>query len=225
MSTPSTPPAEEPKDTTGAEEPAATPPTAELYVPAAAGMPADANDTAELLIPPGTEGSAPPAPGTEPAWVELLRKPTLGQAVVIVTGVLVFIWGFLPWYERGGISANAWSTITIPGLVMTATWVPLLSLAIVVFMSIKVFGDGFPDTVLKFTWAQLAMVVGLFDVLITLGYLVANVNLGSYGRLSIGAGLILSFITSLVLLAGAVFDHLGMDTETLSRFRQQGEAS
>ena len=216
MSTPSTPPAEDPNDTTGAEEPAATPPIAELYVP-----PTDPSRTAELPIPPGADGPGA-APGTEPAWVELLRKPTLGQAVVLVTGVLLFIWGFLPWYDRGGVSANAWSTITIPGLVMTATWVPLLSLAIVVFMAIKVFGDGFPDTVLKFSWAQLAMVVGLFDVLITLGYLVANVNLGVYGSLAIGVGLILSFITSLVLLAGAVFDHLGIDTEAFSRFRQQG---
>jgi len=100
---------------------------------------------------------------------------------------------------------------------MTATWVPLLSLAIVVFVAIKVFGDGFPDKVLGFTWAQIAIMVGLFDVLITLGFLVANRSLGNLGSLDLGAGLILSFITSIVLLAGAVFDHLGMDTETFNR--------
>jgi len=137
--------------------------------------------------------------------------------VVLITGLLLFIWGFLPWYSDQGGSANAWSTETIPGLVMTATWVPLLSLAIVVFVAIKVFGDGFPDTVLGFSWAQICIMVGLFDVLITLGFLVANRSLGNLGSLDLGAGLILSFITSLVLLAGAVFDHLGMDTETFNR--------
>ncbi|HEY7265093.1 MAG TPA: hypothetical protein VH589_26875 [Trebonia sp.] len=135
----------------------------------------------------------------------------------MVTGLLLFIWGFLPWYSDAGGSANAWSTETIPGLVLTATWVPLLSLAIVVFVAIKVFGDGFPDTVLGFTWAQISIMVGLFNVLITLGFLVANRSLGNLGSLDLGAGLILSFITALVLLAGAVFDHLGMDTETFNR--------
>src|SRR5215469_3248260 len=149
----------------------------------------------------------------EPNWPPLVRKLTLGQAIVMVTGVLMFIWGFLPWYSDAGGSANAWSTETIPGLLLTATWVPLLSLAIVVFIAIKVFGNGFPDTVLGFTWAQLAIVVGLIDVLISLGFLVANRSLGSLGSLDLGPGLILSFITALVLLGGALLDHLGRGTD------------
>jgi hypothetical protein len=149
----------------------------------------------------------------EPNWPPLVRRLTLGQAIVLVTGVLLFIWGFLPWYSDAGGSANAWSTETIPGLLLTATWVPLLSLAIVVFIAIKVFGNGFPDSVLGFSWAQLAIVVGFIDVLISLGFLVANRSLGSLGSLDLGPGLILSFITSLVLLAGAVLDHLGRGSE------------
>src|SRR5580704_15062602 len=109
-----------------------------------------------------------------PNWPPLVRRMTLGQAIVMVTGVLLFIWGFLPWYSDAGGSANAWSTETIPGLLLTATWVPLLSLAIVVFIAIKVFGNGFPDSVPGFSWAQLAIVVGFIDVLISLGFLVAN---------------------------------------------------
>jgi hypothetical protein len=149
----------------------------------------------------------------EPNWPPLVRKLTLGQAIVMVTGVLLFIWGFLPWYSDAGGSANAWSTETIPGLVLTATWVPLLSLAIVVFIAIKVFGNGFPDSVLGFSWAQLAIVVGFIDVLISLGFLVANRSLGSLGSLDLGPGLILSFITSLVLLGAAVLDHLGRGSD------------
>jgi len=149
----------------------------------------------------------------EPNWPPLIRRLTLGQAIVMVTGVLLFIWGFLPWYSDAGGSANAWSTETIPGLLLTATWVPLLSLAIVVFVAIKVFGNGFPDSVLGFSWAQLAIVVGFIDVLISLGFLVANRSLGSLGSLDLGPGLILSFITSLVLLAGAVLDHLGRGSD------------
>lgn len=228
MSTPSTPPGEDPKGSTGAEEPAARPPAADLYVPSSAERPsgretADPSHTAELLVTPASEPRFTPAdaaPAGEPAWAAVLQKPTLGQVVVIVTGVLLFIWGFLPWYSDQGGSANAWSTETIPGLVMTATWVPLLSLALAVFVAIKVFGDGFPDKILGFSWAQISMVVGLFDVLITLGFLVANRSLGNLGSLDLGAGLILSFITSLVMLAGAAFEHLGADTAAFSRFRR-----
>jgi hypothetical protein len=149
----------------------------------------------------------------EPNWPPLIRKLTLGQAIVMVTGVLLFIFGFLPWYSDAGGSANAWSTETIPGLLLTATWVPLLSLAIVVFTAIKIFANGFPDAVLGFTWAQLSIVVGFIDVLISLGFLVANRSLGSLGSLNLGPGLILTFITSLVLLGGAVLDHLGKGSD------------
>jgi hypothetical protein len=158
-----------------------------------------------------------------PIWPAPVRKLTLGQAIVMITGVLMFVWGFLPWYSDAGGSANAWSTETIPGLLLTATWVPILSLAIVVFIAIKVFGNGFPDTVLGFTWAQLAIVVGFIDVLISLGFLVANRSLGSLGSLDLGPGLILSFITSLILLGGALLDQLGRGTDyfrTTGRQRQ-----
>jgi hypothetical protein len=155
-----------------------------------------------------------------PNWPPLIRRMTLGQAIVMVTGVLLFIWGFLPWYSDAGGSANAWSTETIPGLLLTATWVPLLSLAIVVFVAIKVFGNGFPDSVLGFSWAQLSIVVGFIDVLISLGFLVANRSLGSLGSLDLGPGLILSFITSLVLLGGAVLDHLGKGSDFFRGGRQ-----
>jgi hypothetical protein len=154
-----------------------------------------------------------------PNWPPLVRKLTLGQAIVMVTGVMLFIWGFLPWYSDAGGSANAWSTETIPGLLLTATWVPLLSLAIVVFVAIKVFGNGFPDSVLGFSWAQMSIVVGFIDVLISLGFLVANRSLGSLGSLDLGPGLILSFVTSLVLLGGALLDHLGRGTDY---FRSSG---
>jgi hypothetical protein len=165
---------------------------------------------------PETPEVAEAVRAAEPNWPPLVRKLTLGQAIVIVTGVLLFIWGFLPWYSDAGGSANAWSTETIPGLLLTATWVPILSLAIVVFIAIKVFGNGFPDSVLGFTWAQLAIVVGFIDVLISLGFLVANRSLGSLGSLDLGPGLILSFITALVLLAGALLDHLGKGADFFS---------
>ena len=209
-----TPPAAEPEETPAAKEPAARPPVAELFVPPVAEHPSDTIIMEEEVFPQGAAEEPPVAVAPQPAWAQLIRRATFGQAVVIVTGVLLFVWSFLPWYGDAGGSANAWSTVTIPGLVMTATWIPVLSLAIVIFVVIKVFGDGFPDTVLGFSWAQLCIVVGLFDVLISLGFLVANTSF-----LHLGAGLILSFITSLVLLAGAVADHLGIGTETLSRLR------
>jgi hypothetical protein len=218
------PAADEPADVLAVQEP---PPRAELLVTPAAQEPADIPVAEEPADVPLMDESVPEYPdGTpveeRPAWSQLARKPTFGQAVVMITGALLFVWGFLPWYSDAGGSANAWSTETIPGLLLTATWVPLLSLAIVVFTAIKVFADGFPDKILGFTWAQLSMVVGLFDVLISLGFLVANRQLGNLGSLSLGVGLILSFITSLVMLAGAVLDHLGMGAEVFHRLRPEG---
>jgi hypothetical protein len=153
------------------------------------------------------------------------REPTLGQIMVMAAGVLMFIWGFLAWYSSPGGSANAWSTSTIPGLALTATWVPLLSLAIAVLVAIKAFGSGLPDRVWGFSWAQLSVVVGFFDVLVTFGFLVANRSLGTIGTLSLGVGLILSFITALVMLAGAILDHAGVGVDVFSGDRQrvQGE--
>ena len=224
--------AEEPAPATATEEATDTPPTAELLVTPAAKQPADAPLAEEaeqpadapLMEEPAGAALGEPLADTqavgEPAWAQVARRPTFGQAVVMATGVLLFIWGFLPWYSDAGGSANAWSTVTIPGLVLTATWVPLLSLAIVVFVAIKVFADGFPNRILGFSWAQLSIVVGLFDALITLGFLVANRRLGNLGSLDLGAGLILSFITSLVMLAGAIADQLGMGQgEILTRLR------
>jgi hypothetical protein len=151
------------------------------------------------------------------------REPTLGQIMVMAAGVLMFIWGFLAWYSSPGGSANAWSTSTIPGLALTATWVPLLSLAIAVLVAIKAFGSGLPDRVWGFSWAQLSVVVGFFDVLVTFGFLVANRSLGTIGTLSLGVGLILSFITALVMLAGAILDHAGVGVDVFSSDHQRAQ--
>lgn len=154
----------------------------------------------------------------------MVRKPALGQIIVMACGVLMFIWSFLDWYSSSGVGANAWSSITVPGLVLTATWVPLMSLAIAVLVAIKAFGSGLPDKVWGFSWAQLSLVVGLFDVLITFGFLVANRSLGTVGTLNLGIGLVLSFITALVLLAGAILDHAGVGVDIFSGNHQQVQA-
>lgn len=169
-------------------------------------------ETSAARQPEAEGGAAAASQGLasrQPAQSQIVRRPELGQTLVMAAGVLMFVWGFLPWYSDPGGSANAWSTATIPGLVLTATWVPLLSLAIAVLLAIKAFGGGLPDRVGGFSWAQLAVMIGIFDVLITFGFLVANRSLGSFGTLSLGAGLILSFVTSLVMLAGAIIDHAG----------------
>jgi hypothetical protein len=216
---------EQPAVTAAADEPTAAAhevpavPAAELLVTPAVEEPAGTAAAEEpARIPPMDDPASTPADGM-PA-LRLARRPTLGQAIVMGAGVLLFIWGFLPWYSDAGGSANAWSQETIPGLLLTATWVPLLSLAIAIFVAIKVFADGFPDRVFGFTWPQISMVVGLFGVLISLGFLVANRSLGNLGSLSLGAGLILSLITSLVLLAGGVLDHVGAGTDFFDRPRR-----
>jgi hypothetical protein len=209
--------------TPAAEEPEYAPREAELLVTPATHEPAGAPLAEEPAEIPGAHdpfaaAGGPSAPAAQrPALSELTRRPTLGQSIVMVAGVLLFVWGFLPWYSDAGGSANAWSQETIPGLLLTATWVPLLSLAIAIFVAIKVFFDGFPDRVFGFTWAQLSIVVGLFGVLISLGFLVANRSLGNLGSLNIGLGLILSFVTALVLLGGAVLDYVGVGTDVANR--------
>jgi len=173
------------------------------------------------LPPPG-----PPVPAAAASAVssEARRRAlTLGQVLVMAAGVLLFIWSFLDWYSTPGQGFNAWSGSTIPGLVLTATWVPLLSLAIALLVGIKAFGSGLPDRVWSFSWAQLSVVVGLFDVLITFGFLVANRSVGGFGSLDLGVGLILSFITALVMLAGGILDQAGVGADIFSTNRQRAQ--
>jgi hypothetical protein len=144
------------------------------------------------------------------------KKPTLGQTLVMAGGALMFIWGFLDWFSGGGTGANAFSGNTVPGLRLTGSWVPLLSLSIAILMAIKVFGDVLPDEVWDFSWQQLSLIVGAFDTLITFGFLVANRNLGGLAHLNLGIGLILSFLTALVLLTGAILDHVGVGKDVFT---------
>jgi len=138
----------------------------------------------------------------------MTKKPTLGQALVIGGGGLTFIFGFLDWVSGSGYSQNAWGT----GFFLWATWVPLLSIAIAILVAIKAFGSGLPEKVLDFTWEQLTMVVGLYGVLITLGYVLAD-----HGPLDLGIGAILSLFTTVAVLVGGVFDQRGMFTDVFNK--------
>jgi hypothetical protein len=83
--------------------------------------------------------------------------------------------------------------------------VPLVSLAIAILLAIKVFNGSLPDELWDFSWVQISLIVGAFDTLLTFGYLTAN----RHGTMKLGIGLILSFLTALVILAGAILDKVG----------------
>lgn len=141
------------------------------------------------------------------------KKPTLGEIVVMAGGALTFIFSFFSWINGNGVSVNAWSTTkSVPSMFLWATWVPILAIVIGGFYALKVFAGGLPERVWDFSWDQLAFIAGLYCALITLGVLVADKSVAHTGW-----ALILSFLTSLAIVVGAVLDKLDVGEDIVER--------
>jgi hypothetical protein len=142
----------------------------------------------------------------------MTKKPTLGEIIVMAGGALTLIFSFFPWISGGGESVNAWSTTkSLPSMFLWATWVPILAIIIGGFYALKVFAGGLPERVWDYSWDQLAFIAGLYCALITLGLLVADKSVAHTGW-----ALILSFLTSLAIVVGAVLDKLGVGADIVT---------
>jgi hypothetical protein len=125
----------------------------------------------------------------------MTTKPTLGQILGMAGGLLLFIFGFLDWYSHG---PSGWD---LP----IANWAPLLGIITAILLAVLAFAKVPQLDRFSLKPGTLLFGVGLLLTLDTFGWLI-----GDTGG-SVAAGLILSFICALVMLAGGVLDVLGID--------------
>lgn len=130
------------------------------------------------------------------------KKLTTGEVIVLVAGVVMFLFGFLAWYDIGGVPAelglddtsNAWDQ----GLFPIATYVPLIGLLVAGHLALVKFASvSLPDTVGGFGWRDVYLIAALFAVLLTVGFLIADTP-------DKGVGFWLDFLGSIGLLVGVV---------------------
>lgn len=113
---------------------------------------------------------------------------------------MLFISVFLPWISAGSgdfkFTENGLSTDFAPGLL--GIWCLLIGGAIAVLVALSTFGNvNLPDRVLGFSWNQIYFMLGFAAFLITFG---------EQFRESAGFGVLLGWIASAVIVAGAFME-------------------
>jgi hypothetical protein len=137
------------------------------------------------------------------AKLEYWNKLTMGQRVIVASGILMLIDSFLPWYKYGGAGAdlasqfgirttsNAWQA---PGSFWSILAV-LIALGMLALVVAVVFGNVQLPDLGQFTWGQAALAAGALALLF-----VVIRFLNHSGDLSYG--FILGFIAAAGLAAG-----------------------
>ena len=112
---------------------------------------------------------------------------------------MLFISSFLPWVKVGSFSESGLSTDFAPGLL--GIWCLLIGGAIAVLVALSTFGNvNLPDRVLGFSWNQIFLMLGFAAFLITFG---------EQFRENAGIGILLGWIASAVIVAGAFMELQG----------------
>jgi hypothetical protein len=121
----------------------------------------------------------------------------------MVSGLVALISAFLAWYstpEVAGFSGGSDSNAFDKGLFPIAAYIPLIGLIMGVQIALAKFANvNFPDRILGFSWPQIHLALGIFAVLLGIGYLLTDV-----GGLDKGIGLWLALLASIGLVVGAV---------------------
>ena len=120
--------------------------------------------------------TAPPV--TEVQAVDKLKALSLGEKIVAIAAILLFIDGFLPWYKAGGgsVSIGGVRVFHVPTVTRSGWESPgaffsivaiLLALAMVAILAIRVFGAAnLPEKVGSLGWGLLYFIAGAFALLL-----------------------------------------------------------
>ncbi len=126
--------------------------------------------------------------------------PKPSQIVIMASGAVMFIFGFLPWYKFASVSRNAWST----GMFPLATAVPVFGLISGGVMAAAVFGNvQLPEPILSFTWRQIHFILAFTALVIAGGFLLLD-----NGGFDKGAGFWLCLLGAIGLIVGTVMELL-----------------
>ena len=79
------------------------------------------------------------------------KQISVADLVMLIGGVVTFLFSFLSFYKFGGDGRNAWST----GFFPVATLLALMGLAMAVVAVLDLFGVKLPSQVLTFNWKQI----------------------------------------------------------------------
>lgn len=96
-------------------------------------------------------------------WLERFNALSVGEKIIIVAGVVLFIDGFLPWYSvdlgpLGSYTRNGWES---PGAIWSILAI-LIGLAMAGVVAVKNFATvAVPDNVGGFTWPRIHLGAGL----------------------------------------------------------------
>jgi hypothetical protein len=126
------------------------------------------------------------------------NQPKPSEIVIMVSGLVALISAFLAWYKAPagfGSDLNAFDK----GLFPIAVYIPLIGLVMGAQVALAKFANvSFPDRILGFSWPQIHMALGVFAVLLGIGYLITDAGPDK------GIGLWLALLASIGLIVGAV---------------------
>jgi hypothetical protein len=103
-------------------------------------------------------------------WLEKFNALSIGEKIIIVAGVVLFILGFLPWYSVdlgtfGSYTRNGWES---PGAIWSILAI-LVGLAMAGVIAVKTFGTAtIPDNVSGFTWPKIHLGGGVLALVLVL---------------------------------------------------------
>src|SRR3954453_7030248 len=129
------------------------------------------------------------------------RQPTVADIVMVVGGVVTFIFSFLDFFE----GTNAWAS----GLFPVTTIIAVLGLAMAVFVLLDLLADFRLPTFLTFNYKQMYVTWGITAAVFMLAWLIID---GPDKK----AGLYLMLIGSLAMAVGSILNILGLATQTVA---------
>lgn len=126
------------------------------------------------------------------------KKLTTGEIVVLVSGAVMFLFGFFAWYDFSDFGSDETVSAWGEGLFPIATYVPIIGLLVAGHLALVKFATvSFPEHVVGFSWRDLYLILAAFAVLLTIGFLIAD----SPDK---GVGFWFDLLGSIGLLVGAV---------------------
>src|SRR4051794_16471040 len=123
------------------------------------------------------------------------RQPTVADIVMVVGGVVTFIFSFLDFFE----GSNAWST----GLFPVTTIIAVLGLAMALFVLLDLLADFRLPNFLTFNYKQMYVTWGITAAVFMLAWLIID---GPDKK----AGLYLMLIGSLPMAVGSILNILAL---------------
>jgi hypothetical protein len=131
------------------------------------------------------------------------KQPTPGEIIIMAAGAVMLIFSF---FDFAG-STSAWGS----GLFPVATLIAIYGIVMAVQVAVTTFAKvDLPDRVAGFTWEQVHLVLGVFALLMALGWLISGVP-------DKGIGLWFLLLGSIGLVVGAVMLQRERNTGALPR--------